>query len=318
MVVVGAGLAGGLLALALARQGQGVTLVAPAACDQLTPTALSYGGVLGSGGRRQWQRLQASHGALGWSRCGLRRHGGRWPQQALTWPFSRVDAPSLQAALPGAWAAAGVRRLEARVLELGPTGGRPGWRLRLDAAPVTLDADQVVLAAGAASGALWPALNTRLRTSWAGVLTLADVQGPSPWLAQVRRGRLVLPHRFGRAGLERSGAAGDWCVDAGLAPWGRGAVLGQVSWLPAAPDQSPPAWLEQRLRQGLAELDPALGRMEAPFQLVPVSFCRDGQPWLGPVPGAAGLWACCGFSGPFGNLPAAVERLAAIIDQHST
>lgn len=313
VAVVGAGLAGGLLALALARLGRRVTLVAPAAAtDGELATALSYGGVLGRRGARQWRRLEAAHGPLGWRRCGLRLHGGPWPLSQVAWPFSRVDTPTLMAALPAAWAAAGVRRLQARVTTLltGEGPGRPRWRLGLATGVAELGAHQVVLAAGAASGGLWPALAERLRISWAGVLTLPRPLGPSPWLAEVARGRLVLPHRFRRGGLERDPQPGHWCVDAGLAPWGAGAVLGQISWLPAADGADPPTWLEHRLRQGLASLDPALGKVAAPFRQVPVAFCRDGQPWLGPVPGAAGLWACCGFSGPFGSLPGAVAQLA--------
>jgi glycine/D-amino acid oxidase-like deaminating enzyme len=320
VVVVGAGLAGGLLALALARQGRSVTLVAAAAGSGTPPaTALSYGGVLGRTGARQWRRLQASHGPLGWRRCGLRRYGGPWPWQALPMPFSRVDAPALLAALPSAWAAAGVRRLEATVEQLLPVGASdaPRWQLRLrttSGAAQELTAQQVVLAAGAGSAALWPSLRPRLQISWAGVLTLPAAAGPNPWLTAVRRGQVVLPQRFQRTDLERRGQPGDWCVDAGLAPWGGGALLGQINWLPTAANAAPPSWLEERLRQGLAQLDPALGRLDAAFQQVPVAFSRQGSPWLGPVPDAAGLWACCGFSGPFGQLPAAVEQLAAIID----
>ena len=79
VLLLGAGLAGGLLALALAHRGARVTLAGePAAA--LGATAISYGGVPWWGGdadplgRLQvaapaaWRALEARHGDLGW-RC---------------------------------------------------------------------------------------------------------------------------------------------------------------------------------------------------------------------------------------------------------
>ncbi|MFM9110143.1 MAG: lycopene cyclase family protein, partial [Prochlorococcaceae cyanobacterium] len=121
VAVVGAGLAGGLLALALRRHGLAVTLVAPAAAgDAALATALSYGGVPGRGGERMWRELERRHGPLGWHACGLKLHGGSPLLAGLVLPCGRVDARTLLAALPGAWARAGVVRLEATVEGLAP------------------------------------------------------------------------------------------------------------------------------------------------------------------------------------------------------
>jgi len=151
VVVVGAGLTGGLIALALARLGLTVIQVAPpsqepdssvtcasapGACDTGTcangtsATALSYGSLsLGATGRA-WRNLERLHGPLGWTSCGLKLHDRGWLGRRLTLPASRVDGPTLMAALPRALAAAGVQQRPALVqgLEAGPTGG---WRLML-------------------------------------------------------------------------------------------------------------------------------------------------------------------------------------------
>jgi glycine/D-amino acid oxidase-like deaminating enzyme len=42
-----------------------------------------------------------------------------------------------------------------------------------------------------------------------------------------------------------------------------------------------------------------------------VSFCSDGQPLVGPVPGAPpGLWVFAGFSAAFGLVPRLAPELA--------
>lgn len=72
IAVIGAGLAGSLLCLALARRGASVLLLDPAlgSTPGLNATALSYGGVVGRGPARHWRRLERSHGPLGWRRGG--------------------------------------------------------------------------------------------------------------------------------------------------------------------------------------------------------------------------------------------------------
>jgi glycine/D-amino acid oxidase-like deaminating enzyme len=146
VVVVGAGLTGGLIALALARLGLTVIQVAPPSQEPdanvaganatgtsatgTSATALSYGSLsLGTTGRA-WRNLERLHGPLGWTSCGLKLHDRGWLGRRLTLPASRVDGPTLMAALPRALAAAGVQQRPAHVqgLEAGPTGG---WRLML-------------------------------------------------------------------------------------------------------------------------------------------------------------------------------------------
>ena len=321
IVVVGAGLAGSLLALALVRRGLAVTLAGPPV--GFTATGLSYAGMLGCGPARHWRRLEARHGPLGWCRAGLVLHG--WPapldaaplalQALLTrpLPFSRVDVVALNGRLPQALAQAGVERRPQPVRSL--AAGATGWRLHL-ADGAHLAAEEVVLAAGAGCRALWPDLPGRFRHSWAGILLLERNPGGNVWLEQARRGRIVQPRAWRRPGLERE--AEDvreerWIVDAGVAPWGEGVLLGQITRIGPEPLAWPPpdaARMEGLLRQGLGRLDPGLARIEAPYHQVPVSFCTDGQPLVGPVQGQQGLWTFAGFSGAFAAVPPWAERLA--------
>lgn len=332
VAVVGAGLAGSLLALALARRGVATTLVGAAAPSA---TALSYGGMAGRAIARQWQALERIHGPLGWRPSRLVLHG--WPRplnrlppplQALASavvPLSRVDAPTLAAALPAALTAAGVARQDAAVQGLAPSGA--GWELALKGGGA-LAASQVVLAAGAGCRGLWPDLPQRLRFSWAGVIVVAgagnggrgpESRGPgeSAWLEQARLGRIVQARHWRRSELEATAAElrqERWIVDAGLAPWGEQVLLGQISLV--GPDADPgrppdPAAMEARLREGLAALDPQLAALAGDYRQVPVPFCSDGQPLAGPVEGAPpGLWVFSGFSGAFTAVPPLAETLA--------
>lgn len=359
VVVIGAGLAGSLLALALAERGLAVSLVAPeapavsgspaalsATGEQLPATCLSYGAMAGRAAAEQWQRLERRHGPLGWRPSGLVAHLetpplDRLPPGALalaaSWlPLSRVDGELLATALPAALARAGVVRRQGWVTALEPQASG-GWSLQLHwdgGGPVgglasRLAASQVVLAAGAGCRRLWPGLAPGLRSSWAGVL-LADGAGGSPWLEQVRRGRVVMPRHWRLPALEQAaggqpaeglpGGGGDerWVVDPGLTARGEEVLLGQISLLrpgidPGAPPD--PVWMETRLRRGLAHLDPGLAALPARYLQVPVPFCPDGVPLVGPVEGAAGLWVFSGFSGAFTQVPPAADDLAGAIAQ---
>lgn len=349
VVVIGAGLAGSLLALLLVERGLAVSLIAPAspgdvsASEGLAATDLSYGAMAGGRAAAAWQRLERRHGPLGWRPSRLVAHGEAWPLARLSpdalalaaswFPLSRVDGSVLAAALPAALSRAGVRRQHARVTALSPHADG-GWQLSLQgdgrqAASLSgrLAAPQVVLAAGSGCRELWPGLSPRLRSSWAGVL-LAALSGSSPWLEQVRRGRVVMPRRWQLPALEQAGggrpaqglpdATGGerWVVDPGLTPRGEGVVLGQISLLrPGGDPGTPPdpVWMEGQLRQGLSRLDPQLGRLSARYRQVAVPFCTDQRPLVGPVAGAAGLWVFTGFSGAFSQVPPAAADLAAAI-----
>jgi glycine/D-amino acid oxidase-like deaminating enzyme len=61
---------------------------------------------------------------------------------------------------------------------------------------------------------------------------------------------------------------------------------------------------------------PALARWPGRFQQVPVSFCTDGQPLVGPVTGAPpGLWSFVGFSAAFLAVPRLAPQLARAVLQ---
>lgn len=327
-VVIGGGLAGSLAALALAEQGWRVRQLLPQT-PEIDATSLSYGGVAwwagppGPLGRLmrqapgQWRRWQRRYGDLGWRRCRLQLHGQGGSAWERIWPrrFSRVDARVLQQRLPAVLAAAGVER--STVMPLGPlqlqeerrADGRTGLALELPGGE-RLHTDRVVLAAGAGCRSLWPALSPMLRSSWAGVLALEQ-------RAAAQRGdRLCLPRHWQRPGLERRASAlstAEWIVDPGLAPWGEGLLVGQISLVapslvtPQAPD---PAWMEQSLRQELARWDPTLAALAASYHQASVAFSSDGLPLVGPLPGQPALWLFSGFSGAFSQVPVLAPKLA--------
>jgi len=246
VVVVGGGLAGVLVALALISRGLAVTLVAPAEDPADPPgsaTSLSYGAMLGFSARRHWRQLESCHGPLGFAASGLVLHSwGGWldqlPPPALALlsaalPVGQVDSRRFTAALPRVLAAAGVNQLDARVLNLQPRPGggldpAVGWTRRL--------AIRQPRVRPGCSGCrsvlpevLWPALTPNLRHSWAGVLIVRELAAGNPWLEQVRRGRVVQPRAWRRPALEARSAAltqDAWIVDAGLAPLGERGFIG--------------------------------------------------------------------------------------------
>ncbi|MCT0230203.1 FAD-dependent oxidoreductase [Synechococcus sp. CS-1324] len=352
VLVIGAGLAGSLLALSLAESGARV-LLQDSGSARSGATGLSYGGVpwwagppgplgaLMATAPACWHDLEARHGPLGWQPCSLLLHwrnsgcaaaaaaietalagvrnraerhlptGTGWPVEegtagSLRLPYGRVDVPSLLRALPAALDRAGVERIQAVACPL-----------RAESLP----ADQVVLAAGAGCRSLLSALPDRLRVSWAGLLAIEDAAACSSLLpkALADAAEIVMPLLGGRQGLEdrAAGLRGEeWVVDAGLAPWGKGLLLGQTTLVRPGVASGPPpspAGLEAALRQALAAIDPGLGVLEAPFLQVPVSFTSTGVPLVGPVPGWPGLWVFAGFSGPFALVPPLAPLLAAAI-----
>ena len=326
VVIVGGGLAGGWLALALRELGAPVTLIdaASAATPVASASAISYGAVpgwplaatplarLAAAAPRLWRRLQRRHGALGWRAVGLRLHGENRALRGLSrlgvLPFGQVDTAELERRWPELLAAVGVERIAAAVDRLDPLP-LGGAELVL-ANGRTLRAAVVVLAAGSGCRRLWPQLPGRCRTSWAAVLELPAVP------AALGRKACWLPQRFARVPLERRAhqlQAPEWVLDPGLVPWGDGALLGQLTLVrPAMEPGLPPesAVTEQQLRQALAA-DPwgaSLAALPGALRQAAVAFCSDGLPLVGPL--APGIWAFTGFSAGFSQVPVLAPLLA--------
>ena len=226
-------------------------------------------------------------------------------------PLAQVDTAVLAERLPVALAKAGVKRRGEMVQGMAPAAG--GWRLQLSDGS-SCQADQVVLAAGAGCRSLWPALPQRLRSSWAAVLELqafpAVLGRPAAWL----------PQGFARLDLERRAAVlaePAWVVDPGLVPWGRGALVGQHTWIAGSGQETarPPAAesCALQLRQELATRTAWMAPTPAGtgvLRQAAVAFSSSGAPLVGAVAGAPGLWLFTGFSGAFAQVPVLAPLLA--------
>jgi len=330
VVIVGAGVAGGLLALALRELGASVTVVdAPASNGLCSASELSYGALpgwplaptplarLAAGASKRWRLLQERHGDLGWRPCRLRLHGAvaGWRPLSAWWPlpFAQVDSAVLTARLPLVLAAAGVTCKTGRVERLEPQAGA-GWQLTLSDGAI-LQGAQLVLAAGAHCRQLWPALPQRLRSSWAAALQLASFPAP------LGRAAAWLPVSFGRVGLERR-AAGlsqpEWLVDSGLVPWADGALLGQHTLVRPGLELGPappPLQVEAQLRQELAAQawGAPLAALPGHLRQAAVAFCSEGVPLVGPLAEAPGLWLFTGFSAGFSQVPVLAPLLAQVL-----
>ena len=280
--IVGGGLAGALLALALRERAVPVLILE--AADGASATDLSYGVIPGipldpsplarraAGAARIWQALQRRHGDLGWQ-----------PRRSLPLPLSQVDTVRLKERLGPVLAAAGVEQRRARVLALVP--GRDRWALALECGD-QIAPERLVLAAGAGCLALAAELPAALGMSWAGVLALPPAAAGAPY-------PLKLPARFTRLALEGRARALQqpaWVVDAGLVPWGAGGLLGQLSWLAPAgavsggPDPAQAeGWLRHALAAAPAPPAATTGRCRWPS-------AATAFPW------PAACWGACGCS----------------------
>lgn len=331
--MIGAGLAGGLLALALADRGAAVTVLSS---EDPSATELSYGGVpwwagppgpigaLMATAPEHWRTLERRHGPLGWCPCALLLHGPGGHLERH--PYARIDGERFALALPAALERAGVTCLSGRATGLRPKASG-GWAVTIaGAAPREangIESNQVVLAAGAGNLALWPALAGQLLVSWAGVLHARRLPlGTAlPWLSASgpETDAIVMPLVGKRQALEAGAptlSVEQWVVDAGLAPRGDGLLLGQTTLVrPGGGLGEPPlpATLEAALRAELALHWPALAALPTRFLQVPVSFTASGRPLVGPIPGSPGLWVFAGFSGPFALVPPLAPLLAAAI-----
>ena len=315
MLIVGGGLAGGLLALALRERGVAVSLIA----DQApSATQWSYGVIpgfpLGSSAlalqaakaSTLWTDLQARYGELGWGTARLKLHGGNPWTRLVPLPAAQVDTALFHTRLPEVLRQAGVRLLATEALRVERDQGQ--WLVPCRDGSVQRS-EQLVLAAGAACRSLWPAWPEVLRGNWAGVLELPHC----------RAARLQLPAQFQRPAVERrSGELEEPCsvVDAGLVPRGAGALLGQISgFAPGLGLSAPPLGMEQTLRQAIAAspLPKGLGAAEGSWHEVPVAFSTTGIPLVGPLPEAPGLFGFSGFSGGFAQVPLLAPLLADVL-----
>lgn len=337
VLLLGAGLAGGLLALALVRRGARVTLAGESLARD-GATAISYGGVpwwAGAGdalGRLQatapaaWEAVEACLGPVGRRPAELWLHGLR----------PAADRLSLPQAPAGAWLTAAEARRREPLLALEEPQGvlvLPYARVAADALLAAMDQgleglgvqrsaplmgaglaqarrqhDLTVLCAGARCVSLLqqlalpvPAL---LDHSWAGVLQSAGVS--------LSGERIVMPLQPGRPARELADRGPDRLLDAGLAPApGGGLLLGQSSWFGQPLDQPPPGVEDRRLLAGAGRL--LLGPGTAvddgwQLQQRPVAFSRDGRPLVGPLAQDVALF--CGFGGPFALVPVLAPLLA--------
>lgn len=296
ITIVGAGLAGSLLALDLADRGQDVRLIDQGLGPQ-TATALSYGLLPPGPAARAWQKLQRRHGPLG-----LRRRWLQLNRRGLPLPAWQVDPQRFGALVAAALKRAGVQR-HTRLLQTP------------DDLTALRNQGPLVLACGAGCRDLAPQLDGRLRCSWAGILEFDD------WRLAPARCRwpavALLPERFSRLELEQRAAVlreETWIVDAGLVPCGRRLLAGQITLVrPGLEVGAPPdaAAMEQRLRQELAKHWPRLAQAQGHYRQAAVSFCSTGVPLAHCV--EPGLWVLAGFSGAFSQLPEAAATMAGQI-----
>lgn len=154
--------------------------------------------------------------------------------------------------------------------------------------------------------------------------THAEILETPPLAQQLRS--LIMPAALTRSGLEaesRDATIGDrWAqpdqalaspiLDVGCIQFRDGTIrIGQISRIHTA--LQPP--LDQvagtaKLRQGIANLVPALAKVPGQWQSCPVAFSGDGLPLAGPVSALNGLSLFSGFSSPFALVPGLAVHFA--------
>lgn len=95
--------------------------------------------------------------------------------------------------------------------------------------------------------------------------------------------------------------------------------IGQISRINTALEpELAAAQGEQRMRQGIAALVPALDQVPGQWHACRVAFSQDGLPLAGQVPGIEGGYVFSGFTSPFGLVPAAATQFAQWANGHSS
>ena len=238
---------------------------------------------------------------------------------AVRLPYGRIDLHHYRHAMARLLPCRGVRCSPWAVDQLLIHHGQCTGARLMDG--TILESDGVVLATGAAMASLVPLPEAArwFPYSWASVLPLRQSQ----LCAEV----ILMPLMGQRERMEHHGGA-DLVVDAGLAPWDGGVLLGQVTSLQhrsrgAHPIRGPwqPAVAEARLHHALAALTPALAAAARQQQAVvhhcPVSYSPDGRPWVGACPAIGNLWLFGGFRGAFALAPVLAPLLAEAIAHNS-
>ena len=348
MLLLGAGLSGGLLALALAELGVEVELAGGSLVD--SATGWSYGGVPWWAGAAnplgellatapcRWDQLQQRHGELGLRPAQLWLH---WPEQAPAQAVAKVQQglaglpqqPELTA-LPAQEAIEQEPLLAGA--DLGGVMQLPYWRI--DPLGLQQGLERAWAVAGVQRRAPLPAaeLLQRLESGervvlCSGAATLAllrtmGLQAPPvlafSWAgvgrcdgAQFSAERIVMPLLGQRGGRETAASGAAVICDPGLAPApGGGLLVGQTSWFDRPIDDPPPVDQDfEQLSRVRSQLVPSLREGSyGSFRLQqqPVAYSRDQQPLLGPLPGCSNLSLFTGFGGPFALVPARTPLMA--------
>ena len=348
MLLLGAGLSGGLLALALAELGVEVELAGGSLAD--SATGWSYGGVPWWAGAAnplgdllatapcRWDQLQQRHGELGLRPAQLWLH---WPEQAPAQAVAKVQQglaglpqqPELTA-LPAQEAIEQEPLLAGA--DLGGVMQLPYWRI--DPLGLQQGLERAWAVAGVQRCAPLPAaeLQQRLESGQtvvlcSGAATLAllramGLQAPPglafSWAgvgrcdrAQLSAERIVMPLLGQRGGRETAASGAAVICDPGLAPApGGGLLVGQTSWFDRPIDDPPPVDQDfEQLSRVRSQLVPSLSESAyEPLRLQqqPVAYSRDQHPLLGPLPGCPNLSLFTGFGGPFALVPALTPLMA--------